>query len=49
MGGPTLDYALDNMKRFGRIVACGAISQYNLGPEERYGVKNVSMFVGVCV
>lgn len=29
------------MNVFGRIVGCGAISQYNLKPEERYGIKNL--------
>ena len=29
VGGPTLDAALDRMNVFGRIVACGGISQYN--------------------
>jgi len=40
VGGETLDEALARMKKFGRIVACGAISQYNNGTEAAYGLKN---------
>lgn len=31
VGGPVLDAALDNLARGGRVVVCGAISQYNQG------------------
>lgn len=41
VGGEQLEAALDNMKDFGRIVACGMISQYSHKPEERYGVPNL--------
>ncbi|KAL4866692.1 hypothetical protein BDV12DRAFT_198913 [Aspergillus spectabilis] len=41
VGGEHLDAALDVMNVHGRIVACGMISQYNLLPEERYGVKSL--------
>lgn len=41
VGGETLDAALNALKERGRIIGCGAISQYNLKPEERYGVKNL--------
>ncbi|KAI9853110.1 MAG: hypothetical protein M1838_001611 [Thelocarpon superellum] len=41
VGGEALDAALAHMKDFGRIVTCGMISQYNLKPEEQYGVKNI--------
>lgn len=40
VGGETLDAALNAMRVFGRIIACGSISQYNSKPEERYGLKN---------
>ncbi|KAJ9650427.1 hypothetical protein H2198_010269 [Neophaeococcomyces mojaviensis] len=45
VGGEQLDVALANMKLFGRIVACGAISQYNNKTGEAYGVKNTAMMV----
>ncbi|KAL2137596.1 hypothetical protein VTI28DRAFT_8934 [Corynascus sepedonium] len=41
VGGEQLADALEAMKDFGRIVACGMISQYNLPPEKRYGVTNL--------
>ncbi len=41
MGGPTLDAVLPRLKRKGRVVACGSISQYHvLGSEQQYGLKN---------
>ncbi|XP_052136696.1 2-alkenal reductase (NADP(+)-dependent)-like [Oryza glaberrima] len=39
VGGATLDAALVNMRRGGRVVVCGMISQYNL--QEPEGVHNV--------
>ncbi|KAK4234167.1 hypothetical protein C8A03DRAFT_47434 [Achaetomium macrosporum] len=41
VGGEQLEDALDAMNDFGRIVACGMISQYNKPREEHYGVKNL--------
>ncbi|KAK1752882.1 hypothetical protein QBC47DRAFT_49145 [Echria macrotheca] len=41
VGGEQLEAALDKLNTFGRVVTCGMISQYNLPPEKRYGVKNL--------
>ncbi len=41
VGGPTLESALEVMNDFGRIIACGQISQYDVPPERRYGVRNL--------
>ena len=43
VGGETLDAALLQMNPYGRIVACGAISQYTRvqGPYTGYGVTNI--------
>jgi len=45
VGGETLEAAISALNEKGRIVACGMISQYNLAPEQSYGVKNLMMFV----
>ncbi|KIM93471.1 hypothetical protein OIDMADRAFT_46258 [Oidiodendron maius Zn] len=45
VGGEQLEAALDAMNNFGRIVACGMISQYSIPASERYGVKNLSLVV----
>lgn len=34
------------MNQWGRIVACGMISQYNKPPDEAYGVSNLMQVVG---
>jgi NADPH-dependent curcumin reductase CurA len=44
VGGETLEIVINHMNVFGRIVACGMISQYNT--QEYYGVKNLMMIVG---
>lgn len=44
VGGAMLDAVLANINPFGRIVACGMISQYNL--EQAEGVKNLMVIVG---
>lgn len=41
VGGEQLEAALDNLNQWGRIVACGMVSQYSLKPSERYGVTNL--------
>ncbi|TNY18672.1 NAD(P)-binding protein [Rhodotorula diobovata] len=45
VGGETLDTILDTIQPKGRIIACGAVSQYNVPFEQRYGVKNTSNVV----
>ena len=47
VGGEHLDAALENMNKFGRIVACGMIAEYNVKDEsEKYGHKNLMLIVG---
>jgi len=46
VGGEQLQAAMDAMKAFGRIIACGMISQYNIKPEDQYLVRNIVQFVG---
>lgn len=45
VGGPVLDAALSNIALHGRIVLCGAISQYS-SMERPAGVANTSMLIG---
>jgi len=45
VGGEQLDAALQHIRNFGRIVACGMISQYNLAPQNAYGVKGLMQVV----
>jgi NADPH-dependent curcumin reductase CurA len=45
VGGEQLEAALDAMNDFGRIVACGMVSQYNTPMPERYGIKNLFLVV----
>ncbi|KAB8754781.1 hypothetical protein FH972_026569 [Carpinus fangiana] len=46
VGGEQLEAAIGAMNPFGRIIACGMVSQYNLKPEESYGIKNLMQVVG---
>lgn len=46
VGGKILNAAVANMKRFGRILICGQIAEYNLEPEQRMGLCDVSSFIG---
>ena len=41
VGGETMEAALDHMANRGRVIYCGAISQYRLTREEAYGVRNL--------
>jgi NADPH-dependent curcumin reductase CurA len=41
VGGDCLEAMLEMINNKGRIVLCGAISQYDKPPEERYGIKNM--------
>ncbi|CAL3973612.1 hypothetical protein PZA11_005798 [Diplocarpon coronariae] len=45
VGGEQLEAAIEVMNNFGRIIACGMISEYNCAPEARYGVKNLMYIV----
>lgn len=41
VGGETLENVLDTINTFGRIIACGSISNYNVAPEDRYPIRNL--------
>ncbi|KAK9465067.1 hypothetical protein V1512DRAFT_272437 [Lipomyces arxii] len=45
VGGEMLDAVLAHANTYGRIIACGMISQYSLTPEKAYGVKNLMSVV----
>lgn len=45
VGGEHLEAALNAMNNFGRIVACGMISQYNVAPKDMYPIKNLFLVV----
>ncbi|KAM0793142.1 hypothetical protein ACM66B_000618 [Microbotryomycetes sp. NB124-2] len=47
VGGETLDLVFKYMNKYGRIIACGQVSQYNLKLEERHGLKNAMMVVAM--
>ncbi|KAG6019010.1 hypothetical protein E4U41_003447 [Claviceps citrina] len=41
VGGEHLEAALDHLNVFGRVVACGMISQYNKSPAQAHGIRNM--------
>jgi NADPH-dependent curcumin reductase CurA len=45
VGGEQLEAALEVMNNFGRIIACGMVSEYNKAADERYGIKNLMYIV----
>ncbi|KAF2231674.1 NAD(P)-binding protein [Viridothelium virens] len=46
VGGEQLEAAINAMNPFGRIIACGMVSQYNLKPKELYPIRNLVLVVG---
>jgi NADPH-dependent curcumin reductase CurA len=46
VGGEQLEAAIDAMNNFGRIIACGMVSEYSKPDSEKYGVKNLMLIVG---
>lgn len=45
VGGEQLEAAINNFNTFGRVVACGMISNYNLPPDQHYPVRNLMQIV----
>jgi NADPH-dependent curcumin reductase CurA len=45
VGGEHLEAALNAMNNFGRIIACGMISDYNKPDSEKFGIKNLFLVV----
>lgn len=47
VGGPTLETVLNHMKKYGRVIMCGSISNYNKGGwQSAYGVRNLFNVTG---
>jgi NADPH:quinone reductase len=45
VGGELLNTAATQMRRFGRILICGQVAEYNLDPEQRIGLRDISAFI----
>lgn len=45
VGGEQLEAAINSMNDFGRIIACGMVSEYNKPESERYPIKNLMQIV----
>lgn len=45
VGGEHLSAAIDALNDFGRIVACGMVSEYSVPIEDRFPIKNMMNFV----
>jgi NADPH-dependent curcumin reductase CurA len=45
VGGEQLEAAINALNNFGRIIACGMISQYNVKPGEQYPIRNLMQVV----
>jgi NADPH-dependent curcumin reductase CurA len=45
VGGELLNAAVAQMRRFGRILICGQVAEYNLEPEQWMGLRDVSAFI----
>ncbi|KAJ7198640.1 hypothetical protein C8J57DRAFT_1061480 [Mycena rebaudengoi] len=43
VGGQIIEDVIEYSRLHGRLVICGSISEYNIAPEHRYGIKNTSM------
>lgn len=46
VGGEQLEAAIDALNQFGRVIACGMISQYNLPAADHYPIRNLMQVVG---
>ena len=49
VGGEILDLMLTRMAKFGRVAACGAISNYNHTPDRMTGIKNWFEVISMCL
>jgi NADPH-dependent curcumin reductase CurA len=45
VGGEHLEAAIDSMNDYGRIIACGMISESSEPQENRYGIKNLMLVI----
>ncbi|GAB5588167.1 hypothetical protein Unana1_03067 [Umbelopsis nana] len=45
VGGELLDIAITKLKKFGRVILCGGVSQYSADGGEVYGLKNTHTLI----